>query len=66
MPPSCAVTSTLTAVLLPTPPSARAALSEPLASVDRFVPMPTFTVALDSFTVGLSFTCVTPVATLAV
>ena len=43
-----------------------AVLAVPLETVVRLDPLPTFTVALESFTVGVSFTWVTELATEAV
>ena len=55
------MTSTLRA-FAPTE-SGIAPLAEPLATVVRLVSLPTFTVALESFTVGVSFTWVMELAT---
>ena len=65
MVPSAAVTSTVIA-FAPTE-SAMAALAEPLVTVASVVPcLPTFTVALELFTVGVSFRCVRAFNTVAV
>ena len=61
--PVSGVTSTST-TFSPTS-SAMAALAEPLATSARLPRLPTFTVAPDWFTVGVSFACVTPLATVA-
>ena len=64
MVPSSAVTSTVRA--FEPASSAMAVLAVPLVTVARLVPLPTFTVALESLTVGVSFTWVTVLATIAV
>ena len=53
MVPSSAVTSTLRA--FGPIESAMAPLAEPLATAVKLDPLPTFTLALGSFTVGVSF-----------
>ena len=64
MVPSSAVTTALMA-FAPTE-SAMAPLAEPLVTAVRLVPTPTFTVAPELVTVGVSFTWVTELATDAV
>ena len=63
--PSWAVT--FTSMTVSPTATAMAALAEPLVTDARVSPcLPTFTVASDWFTVGVSFTCVTALATVAV
>ena len=63
--PSWAVTST--SMTVSPAPSSMAALAEPLVTDASVVPcLPTLTVAFESLTVGVSFTCVTLSATVAV
>ena len=62
--PSCAVTSTLMA--LAPASSAIASLAVPLSTALRLPVLPTFTLAFESLTVGVSLTWVTAFATVAV
>ena len=64
MVPSAAVTSTVMA--LAPKESGMAALAVPLATVARLAPLPTLTVALALFTVGVIFRCVAVPGTVAV
>nr|WP_244892512.1 hypothetical protein [Candidatus Synechococcus spongiarum] len=62
--PSSAMTSTLMAFAPSS--STMAPLALPLVTAVRLDPLPTFAVAAESLTVGVSFTCVCSFATVAV